>query len=330
MLSWHSILLANTFMPVQGTDIAREIDTHYGFLVIASLISFVILIGGMTLFIIKYKRKSENDETAYITHNHFLEFLWSFIPFLIVMGIFFWGAAIYDKFRTFPEKAEEIHVIAQKWAWEFKYKNGVTLESAKNEALHVPLGKPVRLIISSRDVLHSFFIPGFRNKQDAVPGRYTSLWFEANKEGEYQVFCTEYCGTGHSNMPARIRVVAPEAYTAWLEEKKANTPVDPNAGNEMAMKGAGLIKELGCTGCHSMAADAPKLSGPNWFGLYGNKREFAGGSSAVADESYIRESIINPAAKIVKGYEGVAMTPYAGRVSDEDLENIIEFIKTLK
>lgn len=329
MLSWHSIFLANTFMPVQGTDVAANVDAHYTFLVIASLISFIILIGGMTLFIIKYRRRSENDETAYITHNHFLEFLWSFIPFLIVMGVFYWGKVIYDKMRTFPEKSEEIHVIAQKWAWEFKYKNGVSLESAKGEVLHVPVGKPVRLIISSRDVLHSFFVPGFRNKQDAVPGRFTSLWFQAKQEGEYQVFCTEYCGTGHSNMPARIRAVAPEAFTAWLEEKKANTPVDPNAGNEMAMKGAKLYKDLGCGGCHTVAADAPKLSGPSWVGLFGNKREFEGGSSAQGDENYIRESILNPMAKIVKGYPGI-MPPYAGRVSDEDIDSIIEYIKTLK
>ncbi len=329
MFSLHFTVPANTFMPVQGSEIAVDVDYHYAFLVISSLIAFIILIGGMTLFIVKYKRQTENDKTAYISHNHFLEFLWSFIPFLIVMGVFYWGKVIYDKHRTFPEKAEEIHVIAQKWAWEFKYKNGVSIESAKGEVLHIPVGKPVRLIISSRDVLHSFFIPGFRNKQDAVPGRFTSMWFEAKQEGEYQVFCAEYCGTGHSNMPARIRAVAPEAYVAWLEEKKANTPVDPNAGNEMAMKGASLYKELGCSGCHTVASDAPKLSGPSWVGLFGSKREFADGSSVVGDENYIRESILNPMAKIVKGYAGI-MPPYVGRVSDEEIDSIIEYIKTLK
>lgn len=319
-------ILANTFMPVRGTDIAGDVDTHYAFLVIASLISFVILVGGMTVFIIKYRRRSENDQTAYITHNTFLEFLWSFIPFLIVVGIFYWGKVIYDKMRTFPEQAEEIHAIGQKWLWEFKYKNGVSI-SGKDVTLHVPVGKPVKLIISSRDVLHSFFIPAFRLKQDAVPGRYTYLHFTATQEGEYQVFCTEYCGTEHSNMPARIRALEPAAYTAWLQEMKENMPPDPTAGNELAGKGAELYKEGGCVGCHSL--DGNKMAGPTWKGLFGSKREFADGSSTQADENYIRESIINPQAKVVKGYPPV-MPPYAGRFSDEELSAIIEFIKTLK
>jgi cytochrome c oxidase subunit 2 len=327
-MSWFSIILANTFMPVQGTDIAGEVDKHYAFLIIASVVSFIILIGGMTLFIVKYKRKSENDKTAYITHNGFLEFLWSFIPFLIVMGVFYWGKLIYDQFRTFPEDAEEIHVTAQKWSWEFKYKNGVVLKSKEDkDPLHVPVGKPVKLIITSRDVLHSFFIPGFRNKQDAVPGRFTAISFKASQEGEFQVFCTEYCGTDHSNMPARIKVVSPEDYTAWLKFKKENAPVDPTAGNELAAKGMQLASEKACAGCHSVSG--VRMTGPTWKGLFGTKRELEAGGTVTADENYIRESILQPMAKIVKGYPG-AMPPYQGQLSDDEITSIIEYIKTLK
>ncbi|MCB1177208.1 MAG: cytochrome c oxidase subunit II [Leptospiraceae bacterium] len=327
-MSWFSVILANTFMPVRGTDTAGSVDAHYLFLVLSSVVAFIILIGGMTLFIVKYRRKSDNDKTAYIPHNGFLEFLWSFIPFLIVMGVFYWGKVIYDDFRTFPDDAEEIHVTAQKWSWEFRYKNGVVLKSKEDkDALHIPLGKPVKLIITSRDVLHSFFIPGFRNKQDAVPGRYTALWFKATQEGEYQVFCTEYCGNDHSNMPARIKVVSPTDYAAWLKFKKENMPIDPAAGNELALKGKELATEKACSGCHSTTGT--KMTGPTWKGLFGSKRDFEGGGSAVADENYIRESILQPMAKIVKGFPG-AMPPYQGQLSDDDILAIIEYMKTLK
>ncbi|MCB1142924.1 MAG: cytochrome c oxidase subunit II [Leptospiraceae bacterium] len=324
-------------MPIQGTDTAGRVDGLYTFLLISSLISFIILIGGMTVFVIKYKRKTDTDKTAYITHNTFLEFLWSFIPFVIMMVIFFWGKSIYEDLRTMPEDGEEIHVVASQWAWQFKYRNGIKQFSKQGvnkenltgdiekQIMAVPLNKPVKLIITSTDVIHSFFVPGFRNKQDAVPGRYTTLWFQATQLGDFQVFCTEYCGLDHSNMPATIRVMTPENYQKWLADNK---PSESEGAGMSAMAQNGMeIYESKCRSCHSI--DGSRVVGPTWKGLFGNQREFEAGAAVPADENYIRESILNPNAKIVKGYPA-AMPPYQGQLSDEEIDNIIEYMKTLK
>jgi len=340
MNHWLSIFPATAFMPIQGTEIAGKIDGYYVFLLISSLISGLILIGGMTAFVVQYKRRSANDKTAYITHNTMLEFTWSFIPFVIMMVIFFWGKNIFNELRSMPDasEAEEIHVVGVQWAWNFKYKNGIkqyTKEgiSAENkignvekQIMAVPLGKPVKLVMTSNDVIHSFYIPGFRNKQDVIPGRYTSLWFKAEKEGEFQVYCTEYCGLQHSQMPATIRVMKEPDYKAWLEANKPVMAAGDGGMNEMAMKGE-EIYDGKCKSCHSL--DGTRVVGPTWKGLYGAKREFADGSSVDADENYLKESILNPAAKIVKGYPP-AMPPYAGQLSDDEITQLIEYMKVVK
>lgn len=306
---------AQSLMPVQGATFSAAVDTLYEFLLYASLISCVLVIGGMVYFAFKYRRKTNNDKTAYISHSTLLEFLWSFIPFVIFMVVFVWGWVVYHDLRNAPKNAFEIHVVGQKWYWDFLYKSG----RKTSGEFFVPINQPVRLIMSSRDVIHSFYIPAFRTKQDVVPGRYTALWFEANKLGDFQVFCTEYCGDGHSAMLAKVHVLSKEKFEEWLQN-------DPYKGLSLADIGAKVFTQK-CTACHSPTAE--KKVGPGLLGLVGKSRDFENSNSVVADESYIRESVLTPAARVVKGFPN-AMTPFQGQISEQELMGVIEYIKSLK
>ena len=311
-----SIAQAGSFMPPQGSTVAGSVDNLYLFLVIISVIASLLVIGGMLYFVFKYRRMSDNDKTAYITHNHLAEFLWSFIPLVLFLVCFVWGWAVYHDLRTAPEDAYEVFVKAKKWEWSFDYKNGM---SSPGE-LVVPVNTPIKLLMKSEDVIHSFFVPSFRIKQDVLPGRYTSLWFEATKTGTFQVFCTEYCGLNHSGMLATVKVIEKDVFNAWLAGKEIEKLSPAQVGQK-------LYTTRNCNGCHSV--DGSDNAGPTWKGLYGANRSFADGTSAVADDNYIRESILNPNAKIVKG-RAPAMPSYAGQLSDDEILGLIEYIKTLK
>jgi cytochrome c oxidase subunit 2 len=316
-------MLANSFMPVAGTDLAGEVDSFYAFMLWASLISFIILIGGMAWFLVRYKRVSEDQKSAYITHNNFAEFAWSFIPLVILLIIFYWGWELFAKLRTPPENVtEEIHVTGKQWAWEYKYSNGKTFYSTNKDPLNVPLGEPVKIILTSKDVIHSFFVPAFRIKQDAVPGRYTQVWFEAKEKGNYVVMCAEYCGTSHSDMMIRINVMERDEYLDWFHGEELDQPKSLAEVGEAIYKGKG-----GCVACHSL--DGSKIVGPSFKGIAGSKRDLESGGSILADENYFRESILQPTAKIVKGYPP-AMPPYQGQLEDEEISALIEFIKSVK
>lgn len=331
---------ASTFMPPAVTKIAAEVDAVYAFLLITSLISFILLIGGMIYFVFKYQRRSAHDKTAYITHNHLLEFLWSFIPFVIFMFVFGWGWKIYHDMRVPPEGALEVHVMAKKWDWRFLYKSGKEVTSTLGDdgkkvpaTMVVPVGRPVKLIMASekisaaskdpldRPVLHSFFLPAARVKQDLVPGRYTSLWFQLEEPGEYWVFCAEYCGAGHSAMQAKVRAVPDAEFERWLasEGSGALTLVD---------KGRALYASKACVGCHS--ADGSRVVGPTFKGSWGATHTMEGGAQVKVDENYIRESLLDPSAKTVVGFPKGTMPPYAGQLSDDEIKALIEFIKSLK
>ncbi|MCB0361539.1 MAG: cytochrome c oxidase subunit II [Bdellovibrionales bacterium] len=313
---WQNVAYAgNRFMPVQGSDLAVQVDRLYAFLLIASFVSCVLVIGGLIYFAIKYRRKSNQDKTAYISHNNTLEFLWSFIPFVIFMLVFGWGWKLFHDMRNAPSDSMEVNVVAQKWSWDFTYKNG---RRSTNE-FYVPVNTPVKLIMTSNDVLHSFFIPSMRVKQDVVPGRYTSLWFHPNQEGEYQVFCTEYCGTGHSAMLAKVHVLTREKYEEWLQN-------DPYKGLSLAEMGQKIFNSK-CTACHN--ASSEKKVGPGLLGVVGSQRSFIDGTSAIADENYIRESVLNPNAKVVAGFVP-AMPTFAGQLSEQELMGIVEYLKSLK
>nr|WP_167884502.1 cytochrome c oxidase subunit II [Leptospira ilyithenensis] len=308
-------------MPIQATEIAKEVDLLYAFLLVSSLVSFVILVGGMTWFLIKFKRTSVDQKSAYITHNNFAEFLWSFIPLVIMVGIFYWGMVIFEKLRVPPENiSTEIHVTAEQWAWTYRYANGKEFYSSANDPLIVPAGKATKIILTSKDVIHSFFVPAFRVKQDAIPGKYTQVWFEPKEPGNFIVFCTEYCGTKHSGMLITIKALPADEFAAWFhaEKKGAETPAD---------KGKTLFAQKACASCHSL--DGSRVVGPSMKGLFGSSRKFTDGSGAKADETYLRESILVSTAKIVEGYPP-AMPVFQGQLSDEDVENLIEYIKTIK
>jgi cytochrome c oxidase subunit 2 len=311
-----SIVSGSHFMPPQATEIAGNVDALYSFLLVVSAISCALVIGGLIFFAIKFRRKSSDEKTPYIAHNTTLEFLWSFIPFVIFMIVFVWGWLVYMKMRTMPEDALEIAVQAQKWSWTFTYKNG---RSTGGE-VYVPVGEPVRLIMTSVDVIHSFFVPAFRTKQDVVPGRYTQVWFKAEKEGDYQVFCAEYCGDGHSRMLAKVHVIPRAKFDQWL----GNDPYKGLATLDIGKK----VYQSRCTACHN--ATEVKLVGPGFKGIWGTQAQLEGLPPVTVDENYVRESIMNPNAKIVKGFPSGVMPTFAGQLSEQEIMGAIEFIKSLK
>jgi cytochrome c oxidase subunit 2 len=334
---------ASTFMPPAVTKIAAGVDGIYAFLLVTSLISFILLIGGMFYFVWKYQRRSANDKTAYITHNYQLEFLWSFIPFVIFIFVFFWGWKVYHDMRTVPEGALEIQVMAKKWDWRFLYKSGKEVTAGLDAngqkapaTMVVPVGRPVKLVMASekisesstdpldRPVLHSFFLPAARVKQDIVPGRYTTLWFNLEQPGEYWVFCTEFCGAGHSAMKALVKAIPEPDFEKWLASEGAGTLT-------LADRGRALYASQACIGCHT--ADGSKSIGPTFKGFWGRKKHpIEGGGTVEVDENYIRESLLEPNAKIAAGYKASAgvMPSFAGLLKEEDINAIIEFIKTLE
>lgn len=307
----------STLTPIAASTFAGDFDNLYIFLVAVSALASLIVIGGMTYFLVKYRRKSANDKTAYIDHNHTLEFIWSFIPFVIFMVIFAWGAFVYYKQRVIPENPYvEIHVKAWQWQWEFQYPNGKT-----SNDLVAPVNRPVKLIMTSTDVIHSLFVPAFRMKQDVVPGMFTQAWFEANQTGEFQIFCTEFCGTKHSEMLAKVKIITEDEFKSWMWN-------DSNKGKPLAALGQELFNSKGCTACHSV--DGSAKIGPSLQGLIGKERTFTDGSKRVADENYIRDSVLTPQKQIVNGFATVQMTSFQGLLNEDDIKAIAEFIKTLK
>jgi cytochrome c oxidase subunit 2 len=308
------------WMPLDASTFAADIDWLYDLLFWVSTISTVLIMAVMFYFIAKYRAHGReaneiSDETSH--HNTALEITWSVIPLFLCIGIFVWGFRGFVDLRTSPRDALEIHVQGQKWKWLFTYPNGHV-----DSDLHVPVDRDVRVIIQSVDVLHSLFIPAFRTKMDAVPGRYTDLWFHATKTGDFPVFCAEYCGTSHSDMITHAIVHEAGGYEKWMEEIRAKLDnMDPVA------LGGLLYEQQGCKTCHS--TDGSTLVGPSWKGLFGKQRTFADGTSTPADENYIKNSILNPVGQVVQGF-APAMPTYQGKLNDKQLTGIIEYIKTLK
>lgn len=305
-------------LPEAKSTYASDVDALFFFLNASSFIIFAGTMIAVVYFIIRYRRKSQDDVTPLITHNTTLEIAWSVIPLILVLIVFGWGFKGHLTMRNVPETAYEVKVTGFKWAWRFNYANGAV---SPNE-LHVPAGRPIKLVMSSTDVIHSFYVPDYRMKQDVVPGRYTTVWFEAPEPGESIVFCTEYCGTSHSDMMAKVVVHEPEDFELWLASNKAPTNIE----NPIAY-GEKMVKDNACLTCHSL--DGSALVGPSFTGLFGRNEEMADGTNIVVDENYIRESILNPQVKLVKGYAPV-MPTYQGAFADEQIDAIIEYLKTVK
>jgi cytochrome c oxidase subunit 2 len=241
-----------------------------------------------------------------------LELTWSIIPMGVFLVIFFWGAVVYFQERTPPRDATEVYVVAKQWMWKLEHAEG---QREINE-LHIPVGRDVKMIMTSQDAIHSFYVPAFRIKQDVLPGRYTVAWFRATKPGTYHLFCAEYCGTQHSGMIGSVVVMEPAQYETWMSAG-SNGPL--SAGGQK------IFAELGCVTCHR--TDAPGR-GPNLQGLFGRPVQLEDGRTVIADENYIRESILDPGAKVVKGFKPV-MPTFQGLVSEEQLNALVAYVKSL-
>jgi cytochrome c oxidase subunit II len=311
---------SDTFwMPLDASVTAHDTDWLYLFMVWGSLIFAAAIFAAMLYFVKTYRAKSRAaNEIAEPSaeHNTTLEITWSIIPLFICVALFVWGFQGFVSLRTPPRGALEIQATGQKWKWLFDYPHGT------EDALHVPVNRPVRVLIHSVDVLHSLYLPNFRVKMDAVPGRYTDLWFQATKVGDFPIFCAEYCGTSHSDMLSHVIVHAPGDYEKWLVEQKKKLENIP-----LPELGKLLYQKQGCSTCHTL--DGSRLIGPSWKGAFGRTEHFTDGTSAVVDENYIRQSVLDPQAKVVDTYPP-SMPTYQGKLSDRQLSGIIEYIKSLK
>ncbi|HYO80175.1 MAG TPA: cytochrome c oxidase subunit II [Bryobacteraceae bacterium] len=310
--------LRDWMLPKQASTLAPSIDSLFMFITWVCIFFFVLICFLILVFVRKYRRRSPNDVTPHLTHNQKLEIAWSVIPLIILIGIFFWGFHGYVAAQVAPQNAIEIQVIGKKWLWQFEYPDGLrTLND-----IHVPVNRPVRLIMSSEDVIHSFYVPTFRAKKDVVPGRYSEVWFTATEPGVHQVYCTEYCGKGHSDMLARIFVDDEKAYQKWLVEGDESLKTMP-----LPELGKLVYENRGCQTCHSI--DGSRGQGPSWKGIWGQTHQFSNAPPTVVDANYIRESILEPNAKVVAGYEPV-MPTYKGMLRDREVLGVIEYIKGLK
>ncbi len=272
----------------------------------------ILLAGLIVVFSIRYRRGSKADRSSAPSCARGLEVAWTVIPFVLFLGIFVWAASDFVAIHRPPADALPIYAVGKQWMWKLQHRNG---RREINE-LHVPIGQPVRLVLTSQDVIHSFFVPAFRLKQDVVPGRYTSLWFTATQLGEFRLFCSEYCGTDHSQMLGRVVVMQPADYARWL----AAGPDVPG----MAQQGFALFREHGCSGCHAAGST---VHAPLLDGLLGRTVRLQDGTSLVADENYVRDSILAPEKKIVAGYAPL-MPSFAGQLSEEDIEAIIAWLRS--
>jgi cytochrome c oxidase subunit 2 len=302
-------------VPDKASTIANFFDAVNLGVFLASLFFTVAICGTMVWFAFKYKA-GRQTQTPRIYGNNTLEIIWTVVPTVVVIILGILGVYLREKMFEIQPNSLTINVVGWKWAWEFQYPNGKKT-SGQNAELVVPLGQPVKLIVTSKDVLHSFFIPAMRVKQDAVPGQYKYLTFTPTKVGEFPVFCTEYCGTRHSLMLARLKVVPEQEFKVWLESKPS-TQVSP------VFLGRKLYSDLGCNACHSLK-EGERLVGPSFYGLKGSVREIKGQKVEV-DENYVRESILYPNQFVVEGFQANLMPSYLGRLSDEELNALVYFV----
>ncbi len=299
--------------PEKASTIAGGVDNLYFFLVAVSAFFATVIFTLVFIFAIKYRRRSKDEVPKPVHGSLKLEIFWSVMPGLIALFIFVWGAAVYFRNYNPPEGAMEVFVVGKQWMWKLQHPEG---QREINE-LHVPAGRPVKLTMTTEDVIHSFYVPAFRIKQDVVPGKYTTMWFQADKPGKYHLFCAEYCGTQHSGMRGWVHVMEPVDYENWLSGAVA--------GETMAEAGERLFQQLGCVSCHR--ADAAGR-GPDLRGVFGSQVLLQSGEKVVADESYLRESILKPQARITAGYRTL-MPTFEGQISEDGLLQIIAYIKSL-
>src|SRR5262245_30181551 len=283
------------------------------FFLLAVTAFFVTLIAGLILyFMIRYRRRGPDERGEEVTGLLPLELTWTAVPLGITVFVFFWGASLYARRRRPPDGALQVNVVGKQWMWKLQHLEG----RREIDELHVPLGRPVEITLTSEDVIHGFFIPAFRIKQDAIPGRYTKAWFEATRPGTYPLYCSAYCGTLHSGMIGRVVVMEPREYQRWLSGE--------TGGLTVASAGEHLFQVNGCPTCHQAGAEQ---RGPVLTNIFGSQVTLADGSTVIADEAYLRESILRPQAKIVAGYQPL-MPTYQGLLSEEDVLALIAYLKS--
>jgi len=297
--------------PQRASSMAGNVDALFIFLLILSGMMTLLIFTALVYFAARYRHR-KGVLAEQIEGSTPLELTWTIIPLGVFMVIFAWGAVVYFQQRTPPRDATEVYVVAKQWMWKLEHAEG----QREINSLHVPVGRDVKLILTSQDVIHSFFVPEFRIKQDVVPGRYTVAWFRATKPGSYHLFCTQYCGTQHSGMIGSIEVMEPAQYEAWMSG---------GSTGPLSASGERIFAELGCATCHRSDSQG---RGPNLQGAFGRPVQLEDGRIVTADENYVRESILDPGAKVVKGFKPV-MPTFQGLVSEEQLNALVAYVKSL-
>jgi len=299
-------------VPEQASSIAPGVDALFYFITIVTVVMTAAIFLGCLILAIKYHRKREDEVPEPPKENLLVEVAWSIVPFFVVMIIFGWGAYVFFVSYNPPPHAMEMYVVGKQWMWKLQHPEG---HREINE-LHVPIGRPVKLLMTTEDVLHSFFIPDFRVKKDVVPGMYTSVWFTPTKTGKFHLYCAEYCGNQHSGMIGWVHVMEPADYEAWL--------AGVNRGETMAQAGERLFSRYGCASCHKEdnSGRCPTLKD-----IIGTQVQLANGGRALVDEAYLRESILKPNAKIVAGYTTTEMPTFQGQLNEDQVLQLIAFIK---
>jgi cytochrome c oxidase subunit II len=308
MQSWIPLV------PEKASTFAPKVDALYFYLSGVTVFFTLLISATLIFFVIRYRRRSPYEIPRPVAGSHKLETIWTVIPFIIAMTMFGWGAQVYFDMYKPPENAIEVYVVGKQWMWKMQHATG---QREINE-LHVPVGRKIKLIMTTEDVIHDFFVPAFRTKADVVPGRYQTIWFEATKTGKYHLLCAEYCGMNHSGMTGSIIVMEPREFDDWLSGNTGNTTP--------AVAGQQLYQTLGCASCHGGTGEGGR--GPTLAGLFGRLTPLEGGQSVRADEGYIRESILNPQAKLVAGF-GPIMPTFQGQISEDQLVQLLAFIKSV-
>jgi cytochrome c oxidase subunit II len=309
--------IRSSLLPPQGSVFAGEIDAIYMFIFWLSVVLFVGIVGTMLYFAYRY-RYVAGRVTPHQTHNTRLEIIWSVLPLLLCIGMFFWGLDGYMKYTVAPGESMEIQVTGKQWLWQFEYPDGTR---SVNE-IHIPVNKAVHFVMTSEDVIHDFYVPDMRVKRDVIPGRYTDIWFTPTVVGQHVSTCAEYCGKGHSDMHAKLFVDTQAKYDEWMatggDEWKNHTPEE-----------WGKIQwdQKGCATCHTV--DGTRSKGPSWKGIFGETVKLKDGKTAVVDEAYLRESMMQPNAKVVDGYEPI-MPTFQGLLRENEIRGLVAYIKSLK
>src|ERR1700758_5508778 len=310
LVKWlnHSALF-----PPEASTIAPYADALYFFLLLITVVGLTLVCILVFGFSIRYRRE-KHPVAVQIEGSTLLEATWTIIPLALFLVVFVWGGLLYFRIYDPPPNAMNIYVVGKQWMWKAEHPGG----QHEINALHVPIGQPVQLTMISQDVFHSFSIPDFRVKREVIPGRYSTVWFQATDPGTYHIFCTQYCGTLHSGMIGEVTAMTPADYKKWLDQS--------TSGMSLAQNGERLFASMGCNACHSGSAAA---RGPSLAGVYGSKLQLTSGSQVLVNDAYLRDAILNPSQHITAGYAPI-MPTYQGQISEDGLIDLVEYIKTLQ